>query len=305
MKIIVAVLFLACYAAALQGMPAVTQNFEDELRASVTWEVASYEENIFKGWSIDDVKSILRTEKEPPTWLLHADDDDMEHTDAFNPNLPDKFDPRDKWPKCIHPIRNQAHCGSCWAHGSSEALSDRFCIAGKDVILSPQDLVSCDPNDKGCNGGGDITPYMYMTEPGIVTDSCFPYVSGNGHVPPCISKCVNNEPYVRHRCAMGSVVVKGVVSTQQEELYNHGPLSTAFSVYKDFLYYKSGVYYHQSGEMMGGHAIKVLGWGIENGMKYWLCANSWDVTWGEKGFFRIKMGDSGIMERGIGCKPSV
>jgi cathepsin B len=42
--------------------------------------------------------------------------------------LPTNFDGRTKWGSCVHGILNQARCGSCWAFGASEALSDRFCI---------------------------------------------------------------------------------------------------------------------------------------------------------------------------------
>jgi len=45
---------------------------------------------------------------------------------------------------------------------------------------------------------------------------------------------------------------------------------------------------------LGGHAIKVLGWGVENNINYWLCANSWNNSWGDQGFFKIKQGDCGI-----------
>lgn len=45
----------------------------------------------------------------------------------------------------------------------------------------------------------------------------------------------------------------------------------------------SGVYQHVSGSAVGGHAIKVLGWGEENGVPYWLCANSWNTDWGDNG----------------------
>ena len=38
------------------------------------------------------------------------------------------------------------------------------------------------------------------------------------------------------------------------------PLQGAFSVYEDFLTYKSGVYQHTTGRMLGGHAIKLIGW---------------------------------------------
>lgn len=44
-----------------------------------------------------------------------------------------------------------------------------------------------------------------------------------------------------------------------------------------------GVYQHVTGEMLGGHAIKILGWGEENGTPYWLAANSWNEDWGDNG----------------------
>lgn len=70
----------------------------------------------------------------------------------------------------------------------------------------------------------------------------------------------------------------------------NGPAETSFTVYEDFLTYKSGVYYHVTGDNLGGHAIKIMGWGIENNMDYWLCANSWNEDWGDQGFFKIKRG---------------
>ncbi|KAG8011289.1 Cathepsin B [Nibea albiflora] len=75
------------------------------------------------------------------------------------------------------------------------------------------------------------------------------------------------------------------------ELYKNGPVEAAFSVYADFLLYKTGVYQHVTGDMLGGHAIKILGWGEENGTPYWLAANSWNSDWGDKGYFKIKRGN--------------
>jgi cathepsin B len=72
---------------------------------------------------------------------------------------------------------------------------------------------------------------------------------------------------------------------------NHGPVEAAFSVYEDFLLYKSGVYKHTTGQELGGHAVKMLGWGVENGNKYWLMANSWNTDWGDNGFFKIARGN--------------
>jgi cathepsin B len=44
-----------------------------------------------------------------------------------------------------------------------------------------------------------------------------------------------------------------------------------------------GVYQHVSGAELGGHAIRVLGWGVEDGTPYWLVANSWNTDWGDNG----------------------
>lgn len=54
----------------------------------------------------------------------------------------------------------------------------------------------------------------------------------------------------------------------------------------------AGVYKRTSGQFLGGHAIKLLGWGVENGNKYWLAANSWNEDWGDKGYFKILRGDN-------------
>jgi len=74
------------------------------------------------------------------------------------------------------------------------------------------------------------------------------------------------------------------------EIMTNGPVEGAFSVYEDFLTYKSGVYKHTTGQLLGGHAIKILGWGVDNGVEYWTVANSWNEDWGNGGFFNIAKG---------------
>ena len=63
-------------------------------------------------------------------------------------------------------MRNQhlpQYCGSCWAHASTSALSDRIKIARKavwpDINLAPQVLISCETKDKGCFGGSALRAY--------------------------------------------------------------------------------------------------------------------------------------------------
>lgn len=85
-----------------------------------------------------------------------------------------------------------------------------------------------------------------------------------------------------------------VVRKVKKDIAAHGSVTGAFTVYEDFLTYKSGVYEHKTGAALGGHAIKVIGWGNDNGVDYWLCVNSWNRTWGDNGLFKIKQGDCGI-----------
>jgi len=75
-----------------------------------------------------------------------------------------------------------------------------------------------------------------------------------------------------------------------------GPVETAFTVYADFADYTGGIYKHSTGKQLGGHAVRIVGFGTEAGQKYWKVANSWNPYWGEKGYFRIDRGsnDCGI-----------
>ena len=76
----------------------------------------------------------------------------------------------------------------------------------------------------------------------------------------------------------------------QKMIMAGGPVETAFSVYSDFENYAGGIYKHVSGQQVGGHAVKFVGWGVDNGVKYWKVANSWNPYWGEDGYFRIVRG---------------
>ncbi|KAE9412429.1 hypothetical protein Angca_004672, partial [Angiostrongylus cantonensis] len=80
------------------------------------------------------------------------------------------------------------------------------------------------------------------------------------------------------------------VASIQKEIMTNGPVEVAFDVYEDFEHYSSGIYKHTTGDYLGGHAVKMLGWGTQNGTDYWICANSWNSDWGENGFFRILRG---------------
>lgn len=230
-------------------------------------------------------------------------------------------------------VRDQGDCGSCWAFSSTETLNDRFCIktGGKvKEMLSPQHTTSCCDLlhclSFGCNGGQPRMAWRWFSNEGVVTGgdyselhkgkSCWPYEipfcqhHSDGPYPECkgplpkAPKCrkdCEEEEYTKSvrpfkqdlHYAASAYSVEGREQAKRE-LMESGTLSSAFLVYEDFLMYKSGVYHHVSGSPLGGHAIKVIGFGKQDGKDYWLAVNSWNEFWGDKGTFKIEMGEAGI-----------
>jgi len=239
-------------------------------------------------------------------------------------DIPDSFDSRTKWANCptIKEVRDQGACGSCWAFGAVEAMSDRTCIhsGGKtNVHISAEDLLSCCGFScgMGCNGGYPEAAWSYWKRHGLVTggqwnstQGCRPYSikSCEHHIvgpKPACQKAIVPTPRCERTCEAGykvsynndrhygasSYSVRSSVSQIQTEIMTNGPVEGAFTVYADFPTYKSGVYQHKTGKALGGHAIRVLGWGVEDSTPYWLIANSWNSDWGDKGFFKILRGE--------------
>ena len=247
----------------------------------------------------------------------------FQHKSFTNDELqatPDSFDSRIQWPHCssISDIRNQSKCGSCWAFAAATVLSDRLCIASKQTIqtrLSPQDVLSCCFScGNGCDGGFSSGAWDYFIQSGIVSGNnygdnqwCMSYQippdSQDHDTPPCRRTCQTNTSISyfndRHKASSGYLLAGE--EAFKKEISTNGPIVSGFTVYADFRNYKSGVYWHKEGDILGGHAIRIVGYGIEDGVKYWLIANTWSPTWGMQGFFKMRRGtnECGIETQGI------
>ncbi|KAH0821918.1 hypothetical protein GEV33_000873 [Tenebrio molitor] len=176
--------------------------------------------------------------------------------------IPDTFDGRTHWPQCesLKNIRNQGQCGSCWAFGSTEAMSDRLCIATDGKVkfqFSPEDLLSCCKEcGDGCDGGSSATAWAYWMNSGIVSggdyqsqsqEGCQPYLEStfvNGVTPECATTCRNTDyktPYQQDKhSATEHYQIAQNVEQIQTEILNNGPVSASYTVYDDFYSYDSG-----------------------------------------------------------------
>jgi len=199
-------------------------------------------------------------------------------------------------------------------------MTDRICIhsnASSKIRLSAQDVTSCcHLGDMGCNGGVPMTVYEYYQLSGIVSggpygdtkSGCWSYqlppcahhvnstkyppCNGSTHAPKCAKKCESSS-YIwsKDKHHGRSTYNLKSVANMTADIYLNGPITAQFFVHQDFLAYKSGVYHHTLfSPMLGGHAIKIIGWGVDKGVDYWWVANSWNEKWGDSGFFKIRKG---------------
>lgn len=197
------------------------------------------------------------------------------------------------------------------------------------VPLSAQEACFCS-NPDGCQGGQVNVPWDYLAQNGLATggqyngtgpfgagycnDFSLPHCHHHGpqgndpypaegtpgcpqqESPQCPSDCdaaavAPHNDFQKDRYTNdGQTTMYPDEQSIMEAIMTSGPVECAFSVYADFANYVSGVYHHVSGDMMGGHAVRIVGWGVDGGTKYWKIANSWNPYWGEKGYFRIVKG---------------
>eukprot|EP00249_Psilotum_nudum_P001050 c13333_g1_i1 orf=153-1205(+) len=263
----------------------------------------------FSNSTVSDFKKLLGA------YVTILNDENF-HNHVPNLELPKNFDAREAWPGCtsLRTILDQGHCGSCWAFGAVEALSDRFCIHQKEnVTLSENDLLSCCGFEcgDGCDGGYPFQAWQYFVRTGVVSTECDPYFDDIGcqhpgcslyPTPQCVKECKDNRIWSEAKYFAASAYrIESDPYDIMAEVYSNGPVEVSFSVYEDFAHYKSGVYKYIYGDYMGGHAVKLIGWGTtEEGIDYWLIANSWNQNWGEDGYFKIVRGTN---ECGIEWNP--
>jgi cathepsin B len=252
-------------------------------------------------------------------------------TKQFEPinkeDLPESFDSRTQWGSIcpsVSEVRDQSACGSCWAFGAAEAMTDRVCIqsnGAQQTHISAQDINSCcDSCGFGCGGGDPGSAWNYWATTGVVDGgnwtatgkdgTCAPYslapcehhIPKNHYnpcpqneypTPACPTKCNNGKNFQSSKVVGASAYnIDSNPDDIMQEIMTNGPVEVAFTVYEDFLTYKSGVYQYQSGDELGGHAVKMLGWGVwtDGTTPYWIIANSWNEDWGDGGYFLILRG---------------
>ena len=202
----------------------------------------------------------------------------------------------------VSSVKDQGQCGSCWTFSSTGAVEGAWAISkGQLLDLSEQQLVDCATGisygSHGCSGGQMEGAFKYVIEHGQCSLSSYPYTAKDGTCKSCssvvkLSSCSDVKPN-------DQVSLKGAVAQQ--------PVSIAIEAdTRYFQSYSGGILTSTSCGTNLDHGVLIVGYGEENGQKYWLVKNSWGTSWGDKGYVKIarseSTNDAGIC--GIAMDPS-
>jgi cathepsin L len=195
----------------------------------------------------------------------------------------------------VTPVKNQGTCGSCWTFSTTGALEGAAYIAGLPLTsLSEQDILDCDTGGMKCNGGSMPQAFEWVKEHGISSEADDSYKCADASAAECKkSKCSTSASKV---LAAGDVTGYTSVEATEgalEAAVEQQPVSVAIEADQTvFQHYTSGVLTSDACGSELDHGVLVVGYGTDNGQKYWKVKNSWGSTFGEEGYIRIEKGSS-------------
>jgi len=200
------------------------------------------------------------------------------------------------------PNHDQGHCGSCFAFASINMMENRARVQTNNQwqpFFSQQDPLSCHPElNQGCSGGfAYMVAGKYGQEYGLIDYDCFDYKQYNiSDMYPCQRDINNCQRYK----TSDYQYVAGYYKTANEydmrkELYHHGAMTIGVDT-SVWLGYDGGIIVPVEPTVgfdplyVLGHAVTIVGYGVEDGVPFWKIKNSWGQDWGENGYVRMLRG---------------
>merc|ERR1711972_363658 len=198
----------------------------------------------------------------------------------------------------VTPVENQAHCGSCWSFSTTGGLEGAWKIAGHDLpSLSEQMILDCDTGGNKCRGGSMAQAFEWVKENGLCAESDDAYKCADQSSSECTaSTCSASSGSCPKVIQAGDVTGYTQVSQSEgalEAAVAQQPVSVAIEADQQvFQHYTGGVLTSSACGSNLDHGVLAVGYGSDDGHKYWKVKNSWGASWGESGYIRLAKGAS-------------
>lgn len=215
----------------------------------------------------------------------------------YNMAPPDEWDWRQH--NAVTPVKNQGACGSCWSFSTTGNIEGVHAVATGDLIsLSEQELVDCDTQDQGCNGGLMDNAFEEIERlGGLETERDYSYKAHG-------EKCKFDESKIAVKISGYHDVPQGDEGAMQAQLLETGPLAVALNAMW-MQFYRGGVSHPWKklcSPSMLDHGVLIVGYGVQAAnpdhlpfpkpeQPFWTIKNSWSASWGEDGYYRLFRGD--------------
>jgi len=217
---------------------------------------------------------------------LPSDPLPMTTEEANTFDLPNDVDWRNKG--AVQRVKDQKSCGSCWAFSATAAIeSINFIVNATLPDLAEQQLVDCDKEEQGCNGGFESDAIQWIADNGgQCAQKDYPYTARDGT---CKKTCVP--------IAGVTAVTRFTGESNLQSNLNNQPCTVAVDAgSSDWQSYSGGVYNGRCGKQLN-HAILAVGY-TDN---YWIVKNSWGTVWGASGYIYMIRGKNIC---GVASEPS-
>lgn len=208
----------------------------------------------------------------------------------FKTLLKKKTPPNKTWKLFLPPVKNQLHCGSCWAFSTTNSIETLMNSHNYTYTrLSEQELVDFSEENDGCGGGLMHLAYDYIIQnQGLVSNKDYPYIIGSPHKDTVNITSLDkvNGSQIRDY----EFIIPRSIQDIKESL-QHGPIAIALDASSFlFRFYRKGIIdVPRNFSRDINHAVLLTGYEQDENGTHWIIQNSWGESWGEQGFARIRV----------------
>ena len=163
-----------------------------------------------------------------------------------------------------------------------------------------QQLLDCDLSNDGCDGGWMYKAYNYTSVYGMMDFNDYPYKVSSNH-----SRCLYNSTRTTFK-NKGMIQEKNMDNEDLKAIVARQPVGVGIYTNKNFMFYKKGILTEEFLDCSDpsepvNHGVTLIGYGRTKGDEnmsqwcdeYWVVRNSWGEKWGENGFFKLCMDNTG------------